>query len=425
LSRLLSGLRPPGADVIIGPALGEDAAVVRPESGALLAAKSDPITLAGHEMGRYLVQVNANDLAVMGAKPRWLLLTILLPPGRMAARQFSAIMREVLEACDEAKIALVGGHSEVTAGLSRPVAVGTMLGEISGSRILDKRTIRPGDELFMTGCIAVEGTAALAKDFGPALRARGIGAKLLRRARNLLTDPGISVVREAGIAAGVERVKALHDPTEGGIIAAVSELGLRSGCGVLLEADSVSILPETLSICRALGLDPLRLLASGSLLIAAAPGSREALAAAFAGEKVGITRIGRFLTRRRGSWAVTGGQRIPLRAPDRDELVRAHELLLRPAECSTGADGAGFKPTGENDDASRASKVPSGHSGQLDKRVDGQSDAGDNRGEHAGPVADRADPLGPDQPTRDGHRMTDPDGHELSFARPLPCASPS
>ena len=206
----------------------------------------------------------------------------------MATAWFSSIMREVLDACDEgAKIALVGGHSEVTAGLSRPVAVGTMLGEISGSRILDKRTIRPGDELFMTGCIAVEGTAALAKDFGPALRARGIGARLLRRARDLLTDPGISIVREAGIAAGVERVKALHDPTEGGIIAAVSELGLRSGCGVLLEADSVSILPETLSICGALGLDPLRLLASGSLLIRATapriPGRR--LAAAFAGEE--------------------------------------------------------------------------------------------------------------------------------------------
>jgi hydrogenase maturation factor len=327
---MLSGLRLPGADVMIGPAVGEDAAVLRTETGALIAAKSDPITLAGHAMGRYLVQVNANDLAVMGAKPRWLLLTILLPSGPMAARQFSTIMREVREACDEARIALVGGHSEVTDGLSRPIAVGTMLGEFSGSRLLDKRTIRPGDELFMTGSLAVEGTAALAKDFRPALRARGLGAGLLRRAGDLLHDPGISIVREAGIVAGVGGVKALHDPTEGGIVTAVWELGRRSGCGVLLEADSIPVLPETLAICRALGLDPLRLLASGSLLIAAEPGSGEALASVFVGEQVGVTRIGRFLPRRRGSWLATGGKRVAMRVPKRDELARAHELLRRP-----------------------------------------------------------------------------------------------
>ncbi len=332
LGRLLAGLQPLGADVVIGPAVGEDAAVVRPECGALIAAKSDPITLAGHQMGRYLVQVNANDLAVIGARPRWLLLTVLLPPGRMAARQLSSIMKQVREACDEAEIALVGGHSEVTDGLSRPVAVGAMLGEIRGSWLLDKRTIRPGDELFITGSIAVEGTAVLARDLRPALRARGLGAKLLRRAGDLLHDPGISIVREAGIAAGVGPVKALHDPTEGGIVAAVAELGLRSGCGILLEADAVPVLPETLAICRALGLDPLRLLASGALLIAAAPGSAEALAVAFAGEQVGVTRIGRFLPRHRGAWAIVGGERIPLRAPDRDELARAQDLLLSPAE---------------------------------------------------------------------------------------------
>jgi hydrogenase maturation factor len=332
LGRLLAGLRPPGADVVIGPAVGEDAAIVRPTRGALLVAKSDPITLAGHEMGRYLVQVNANDLAAMGARPRWLLLTVLLPAGRSAARQFTSIMREVGEACHEAGVALIGGHSEVTDGLSRPVAVGAMLGEIRGSRTLDKRAIRPGDELFLTGSVAVEGTAVLARDFRSALRARGLGAALLRRAGDLLQDPGISIVREAGIAAGVGRVKALHDPTEGGIVAAVSELGVRSGCGVLLEADAIPVRPETLAICRALGLDPLRLLASGALLIAAAPGSGEALEDAFAGQRFGVTRIGRFLSRRRGSWAVIGGERVPLAAPDRDELARALDLLRRPAE---------------------------------------------------------------------------------------------
>jgi hydrogenase expression/formation protein HypE len=326
LSSLLPDDWPPGAGVVIGPAVGEDAAVVR-MNGKLLIAKADPITLASRDMGRYLVEVNANDIAVMGAKPRWLLLTILLPPGHAADRHFATIMRQVQEACDDANIALVGGHSEVTDGLSRPIAVGAMLGELCGTRILDKSTIRPGDELFMTASIAIEGTAALARDFRPVLRSRGLGSKSLRRASNLLLDPGISIVREAGIAAQIEHVRALHDPTEGGIVAAVYELGVRSGCGILLDVDSIPILPETFAVCQALGLDPFRLLASGSMLIAAAPGTGGALADAFSDARIGLTKIGRFLPEGRGSWAVVGGKKERLRPPDRDELARAYDLL--------------------------------------------------------------------------------------------------
>jgi hydrogenase expression/formation protein HypE len=326
LSSLLPASSPRGAGVVVGPAVGEDAAVVRMK-GELLVAKSDPITLASRDLGRYLVAVNANDIAVMGAKPRWLLLTVLLPPSRQAGRQFSTIMRQVQEACNEANIALVGGHSEITDGLSRPIAVGTMLGEIYGSRILDKTMIRPGDELFMTGSIAIEGTAALARDFRSMLRSRGLGARILRRAGDLLFEPGISIVRAAEIAAEIEHVRALHDPTEGGILGAVFELGVRSGCGMLLDVDSIPILPETSAVCQALGLDPLRLLASGSLLIAAARGTTGALANAFDDTRISVTKIGSFLPMDRGSWAVAGGKKVRLRAPDRDELARAYDLL--------------------------------------------------------------------------------------------------
>lgn len=326
LSSLLPAKSPSEAGVVVGAAVGEDAAVLRLD-GNLLVAKSDPITLAGRDLGRYLVAVNANDIAVMGATPRWLLLTILLPPGHKAKRQFATIMRQVQEACNEAKIALVGGHSEVTDGLTRPVAVGAMLGEISGSRVLDKTAIRPGDDLFMTGSIAVEGTAALARDFQPALISRGLSRKLVRRAAKLLFEPGISIVRAARIAAEIKEVRALHDPTEGGIIGAVYELGVRSRCGILLETDSIPILPATSVICQALGLDPLGLLASGSLLIAAASGSEDALRAAYSETGIGLKRIGKFLPPSQGSWAVAGGKKARLRAPDRDELARAYDLF--------------------------------------------------------------------------------------------------
>ena len=147
----------------------------------------------------------------------------------------------------------------------------------------------------------------------------------MRRAGKFLFDPGISIVRAAGIAAEVRSVRALHDPTEGGIVAAVYELGVRSGCGILLQADSIPILPETSAVCRVLGLDPLRLLASGSMLIAAAPGSEAAPMDAFSGTRIDLTKIGTFLPASRGSWAIVDGNRVRLRAPDRDELARAYD----------------------------------------------------------------------------------------------------
>ena len=124
----------------------------------------------------------------------------------------------------------------------------------------------------------------------------------------------VGLARSDDSAAKIEAVRALHDPTEGGIAGAVWELGVRAGCGVLLETDAVPVLPETRLICQTLGLDPLRLLASGALLIAAAPGAENVLRRAFAGETVEVARIGRFLPRGRGSWAIAGGKRSALRA---------------------------------------------------------------------------------------------------------------
>ena len=64
--------------VILGPSTGEDAAVLDP-SEKLLVAKSDPITFATNNIGRYAVQVNANDIACTGGTPRWFLATVLVP----------------------------------------------------------------------------------------------------------------------------------------------------------------------------------------------------------------------------------------------------------------------------------------------------------------------------------------------------------
>src|ERR1700758_661714 len=129
LARLLGKFVPASPRVVIGPRVGEDAAVLD-MGDRYLVATTDPITFATDEMGWYALHVNANDLAVRGATPRWFLATVLLPEGKSQEAHVEQFFADVAGACAAAGVALVGGHTEVTAGLPRPIVVGTMLGEV-------------------------------------------------------------------------------------------------------------------------------------------------------------------------------------------------------------------------------------------------------------------------------------------------------
>jgi hydrogenase expression/formation protein HypE len=85
--------------------------------------KSDPVTFATDQLGDYLVQVNANDLATTGTTPSWLLVTLLPPENAADEAMAQRLMGQIGDACRELGIALVGGHTEVPCGLDRPVAV--------------------------------------------------------------------------------------------------------------------------------------------------------------------------------------------------------------------------------------------------------------------------------------------------------------
>ena len=112
---------------------------------------------------------------------------------------------------------LVGGHTEVTVGLSRPLAVGAMLGEAPKDRVVLTSGARPGDAVVVTKGVAVEGTAILARECEGELLRAGVPAPVVDAAKECLFSPGISVVRDATIARDAVEVHSMHDPTEGGI----------------------------------------------------------------------------------------------------------------------------------------------------------------------------------------------------------------
>ena len=321
LARLLAPLAPRDPRVRVGARTGEDAAVI--EMGdRLLVAAADPITFATEEIGRYAVAVNANDVAVRGATPRWFLATILLPAGTKP-HDVRTIMHDLAAACRALEIDLIGGHTEVTESVTRPVVSGVMLGEVTTERLVTSGGAQPGDALLLGGALAVEGTAVLAREAADALTARGVPAESIARARDFLHDPGISVAATAHALCDAARPHAMHDPTEGGIATALAELAAASGCGLHLDApETLPILPETRLCCDALGLDPLGLLASGALLAAVAPADVAPALAALDGCGAGGRVIGRVTAAVEGLIMATPHGPAPLPAFARDELAR-------------------------------------------------------------------------------------------------------
>jgi hydrogenase maturation factor len=318
LIRLLRLRGAPDRRVVIGPRCGEDAAVVA--LGRLrLVLKSDPVTFTATEIGWYAVQVNANDVAVMGARPCWFQPTILLPPGTPAPR-VGAIMREIDAACRGLDIAVTGGHTEVTDAMTRPIVAGDMQGLLVGPRIIGAAGARAGDLVLMTKAAGLEGTAILATERADAL-ARYVPRSVLRAARGFRRRPGISVLREAMIAARLG-ASAMHDPTEGGVRAALYEIAYASSHRLAIDLDRVPVLPETERLCRPFGIDPLGLIGSGALLATVRPGRGERLLETWTRHGVQAAVIGR-VERGRGVRAERGGRRARFPWIAQDEIVKA------------------------------------------------------------------------------------------------------
>jgi hydrogenase expression/formation protein HypE len=310
--------------LLVGPQIGEDAAVIDAGDRYLVVA-TDPVTFATDQIGRYAVHVNANDVAVMGARPLWFFVVMLLPENRATPELAETIMRDVRAACEELGVALGGGHTEITQGLDRPILVGQMLGEVAPDRLVRKTRIGIGDQILLTQGVAIEGTAILAREKAERLRDR-IGADGLARAARFLTDPGISVVSAALAAADVgEAVHGMHDPTEGGLATGLFELVSAAGLGLQVIRERIPVFPETERICSSLGLDPLKLIASGALLIAVAPEGADSVQRAM--ERTGISAavIGQVRPASEGITIVTNGQVAPLTPAVRDEIAQALE----------------------------------------------------------------------------------------------------
>ncbi|MGI6442908.1 MAG: hydrogenase expression protein [Synergistaceae bacterium] len=249
-------------ELLVGPAVGEDAAVIKWPEGKYLVFSSDPIVGASIGAGKLLVRINSNDIASKGADPEYLVVTLILPPS-MGEEGAAQIMREIHNECLLQNIAIAGGHTEFNSEYDRPVISAAMIG--TADRVLRASDIQTGDLVIITKHIAIEGMSIIATD-RPDLLSSFMSEEEIEKMRSWSDE--ISVLNESKAVRKV--AKFMHDPTEGGFMGGVKEISLLCGLEVLIDQNSLPIDPLTRRASEKLKFNPLNLIASGSLIVVVA-----------------------------------------------------------------------------------------------------------------------------------------------------------
>ncbi len=317
LSRMLKKFHVSDPKVLQGPAVGEDAAVLS-VGGKMIAAAVDPVTFLSGNAGFYAVAVNANDIATRGAKPRWFLCSALFPETSAHPRMIEKIFSEVERACRLFGVSSIGGHTEVTSAVTRPVLTGIMLGEVLGKKALTTSGVCPGDEIVLTKSISLEAASVLARERKSEVRSK-FGTRFAQECENLIQNLG--VVKEALAAYQLGGVHAMHDPTEGGLSSALYEMAEASKVQIIVEKEKISILECAQRLLNFYGLNPLGSLSSGALLIASSPQASRKILNKLSRLKIPASIIGRAF---RGKGVVLKGERGRGAFPrfSRDEVAR-------------------------------------------------------------------------------------------------------
>ncbi len=303
-------------EVVLGAGIGEDCAAVQLAEDEQFVISSDPITGTVEDIGKLAVQVTVNDLSAAGADPIGILLTILLPEGTREIK-LKQVMADVSAACTAANVQVMGGHTEVTKAVNQILLSVTGVGKVKAGRLISTAGAKAGMDFVITKWIGLEGTSIIAKEQEERLKEK-LPVSLIRDAKNF--DQLLSVQAEAAVA--VEHgVKAMHDITEGGVFGALWEMSEASGVGCEIDLKKIPIKQETVEICEQFGLNPYKLISSGSMLMATEDGV--GLVQALQQQGIHAVIVGK-ATDSNDRVILNDGERRFLEPPKVDELYNVH-----------------------------------------------------------------------------------------------------
>jgi hydrogenase expression/formation protein HypE len=248
-------------DIILGSAFGEDVALTR-VGGDILVSHVDPIVGAIENIGWLAVHVACNDIATSGARPRWILLLVLVPDME-EVKLLGQIMQDVNRAADELEVSIIGGHTGYSSGISRPLVAVTALATMGGSQPVRSSGASLGDHVLVTKGVGLEGTAILAQDFADVAIELGLSHQDLAEARHLLNE--VSVVPEA-LALAKQGVTSMHDVTRGGLLETMLEIAYLSDVSLRIDGSQIPGQPVVARFAQAFSFDPLKMISSGTLV---------------------------------------------------------------------------------------------------------------------------------------------------------------
>jgi len=244
------------------PALlaGNDAGVVQLANGSMLAISTDahvvsPLFFPGGDIGKLAICGTVNDVAMVGAKPLYLTASFILEEG-LELSILESVVQSMKSSAEEAGVEIISGDTKVVAhGEADGLYISTTgVGELNPGLKIGGAEAKPGDLVIISGTIGEHGIAVL--------EARGeLGFE-----SNLESDTAPLNHLVAAMLTASKNIHVLRDPTRGGVATALNEISRQSGVGIILEEDSLPILPAVAAACEMLGFDPLYIANEGKLL---------------------------------------------------------------------------------------------------------------------------------------------------------------
>jgi hydrogenase expression/formation protein HypE len=276
--------------VLLGPKHGVDAAVIELSGNQVMVIAEDPtfgMPVLMPYFGWCIVHICASDIAVLGVKPRYLTICLMLPPGT-SEDVLENIWKQVHEECEKLGIAIVGGHTGMYPGITYPLNGGcTVIGLGTKDQITPASNARVGDRIIITKGPAIEATGILAFQAEKTLEKK-FGKDIVAKAKKRFFD--MSVVEDALLAAPYAH--AMHDATEGGLLNGVYEVAAASDAGVNLYEDKIAVPDDIGAVCSHFNIDPLISISEGTLVIAATPENASRLIKTFEQKGVAAWDVG-------------------------------------------------------------------------------------------------------------------------------------
>ena len=320
--------------LVVGPAFGLDNSIVRLSRGRVLVATSDPLSYIpslGPKASAWLsVHLLASDLTTSGFSPQFGLFDFNLPP-TLSDASFTKYWKSFHQECKRLGLSIIGGHTGRYRGIDYTIVGGGVVMAIGPEdHYLTSSMARSGDDVVLTKGAAIETTAVLTRAFPHRIR-KTLGNALFDKAWNYLYK--VSTVADALVASSIgvrhRGVTAMHDATEGGVIAGLIELTTASRLGLMVDLERIHVSAETQDLCELFRIDPLVSLSEGSLIIASRPTKTEEVRAKLSSQGISSTIVGSLTSKFRGCKATTSKGSRGLRYPDVDPYWKAYSKAVK------------------------------------------------------------------------------------------------